>query len=93
MPELEIQLLKEENETLKRVIEQMKVDMQTIVEKVKSTFNDLNQAKSDHVRNNATIRELENKLAAKDAQISRIKEERDRLIQISNDLRADLNRS
>ena len=65
-PELEIQLLKEENETLKRVIEQMKVDMQTIVEKVKSTFNDLNQAKSDDVRNNATIRELENKLAAKE---------------------------
>ena len=92
-PDLEIQLLKEENETLKNVIEQMKIDMQTIVEKVKSTFNDLNEAKSEDVRKNANIRELESKLGAKDTQIARLKEERDRLIQISNDLRADLNRS
>ena len=92
-PDLEIQLLKEENETLKNVIEQMKIDMQTIVEKVKTTFNDLNEAKSEDVRKNANIRELESKLGAKDTQIARLKEERDRLIQISNDLRADLNRS
>ena len=41
-PSLELQLVKEENETLKKVIEQMKLDMQTIVEKVKSTFNEQN---------------------------------------------------
>ena len=39
------------------------------------------------------MRELESKLSMKEEQITRLKEERDRLIQISNDLRADLNRS
>ena len=36
----EAQFIKEENEALKKVIEQMKIDMQTIVEKVKSTVAD-----------------------------------------------------
>ena len=40
---LELQLVREENEALKKVIEQMKIDMETIVEKVKSTFNEQNQ--------------------------------------------------
>ena len=37
---LELQLIKEENEVLKKVIEQMKIDMETIVDKVKSTFTE-----------------------------------------------------
>ena len=37
---LELQLVREENEALKKVIEQMKIDMETIVDKVKSTFNE-----------------------------------------------------
>ena len=36
----ELQFLREENDTLKKVIEQMKIDMDAIVEKVKSTVND-----------------------------------------------------
>ena len=34
----ELSLLREENETLKKVIEQMKIDMETIVDKVKETL-------------------------------------------------------
>ncbi len=37
------------------------------------------------------IFELERKLKQKDDEIERLKEERDRLITISNDLRAELN--
>ena len=36
----------------------MKIDMQTIVEKVKSTFNELNQAKSDEGRKEGKLKEL-----------------------------------
>ena len=33
-------MIKEENNSLKKIIEQMKYDMETIVDKVKSTFNE-----------------------------------------------------
>ena len=91
---LELQLVREENEALKKVIEQMKIDMETIVEKVKSTFIEQNQQnqQQDH-HDGQKVRELEGKIRQKEDQISRLTQERDRLIQISNDLRADLNRS
>ena len=90
-PQLELQLVKEENEALKSVIAQMKVDMQAIVEKVKETVNE--KGGQDDPQKDAKIWELNQKLSRKEEQIIRLKEERDRLIQISNDLRADLNRS
>ena len=34
--QIELQLLKEENDTLKKVIEQMKLDMEAIVNRVKA---------------------------------------------------------
>ena len=58
----------------------MKIDMQTIVEKVKSTFNELNKAKSDECRKDDQIREMESRHSMKDGQIASLKEERDRLI-------------
>ena len=78
---------------LKKVIEQMKYDMQTIVEKVKSTVNEQAQDRQQDEQNQKQVRELTAKLAQKEDQITKLKDERDRLIQISNDLRADLNRS
>lgn len=54
--------------------------MQTIVEKVKSTFNELNKAKSDEGRKDDQIREMESRHSMKDGQIASLKEERDRLI-------------
>ena len=35
---MEVKFLKEENEVLKKVIEQMKLDMETIVDNVKEKF-------------------------------------------------------
>ena len=94
-PQLELQLTKEENDALKKVIEQMKIDMETIVDKVTSTLREQNQTpKSDDGHTyRQQIRELESKVGSKESEIVRLKDERDRLIQISNDLRADLNRS
>ena len=95
-PQVELQLVKEENEALKQVIAQMKVDMQAIVEKVKDTVQEQVKDRTNGVEDpqkDAKIWELNQKLQRKEEQINRLKEERDRLIQISNDLRADLNRS
>lgn len=69
---LELQLTKEENEALKKVIEQMKIDMETIVDKVKSTFNEqLQQQKELNMEagDPRKVRELESKLASKEEQI------------------------
>ncbi len=72
----------------------MKIDMETIVDKVTSTLREQNQApNADSGSKDRQIRDLESRISSKDNEIARLKEERDRLIQISNDLRADLNRS
>jgi len=60
----------------------MKIDMETIVDKVTSTLREQqNQMpKSDDGRKDRQINTLESRIMSKDSEIARLKEERDRLI-------------
>ena len=60
----------------------MKIDMETIVDKVTSTLREQqNQMpKSDDGRKDRQINTLESRVMSKDSEIARLKEERDRLI-------------
>ena len=81
----------------------MKSDMETIVARVKQEYiNDQDSAQSERshivlqqaiIQKTQKVNELTNELDKLQDQMLRLKAERDRLIQISNDLRADLNRS
>jgi len=60
----------------------MKIDMETIVDKVTSTLREQQSQipKSDDGRKDRQINTLESRIASKDSEIARLKEERDRLI-------------
>lgn len=68
-PAVELQLVKEENEALKKVIEQMKIDMQTIVEKVKTTFTEQQAQAGDRLgdeQKDRQLREAQSKILSKE---------------------------
>ena len=76
--------------------------MDTFAERVRAEHAEKESEKSDHsyvrlqqamIAKNKKVNELTNEIENLRDQLLRVKAERDRLIQISNDLRADLNRS
>ena len=95
------QELVEENDFLKNIVEQMKLDMEHVVGRLKQQeLASGNHAEDrDFLRAEAIIAkeqriaDLERLGGEQETQIKMLMDERDRLIQISNDLRADLNRN
>lgn len=73
----------------------MKVDMELIVDKVREQASvPANPAAQEAIiEKTQRINRLEAILKQKEEQVDKLKEERDRLISISSELRADLNRS
>jgi len=91
--ELLVRELQLENEELKRIVEQMKNDMELVMLEVKQGKPDVPQVavQQEIIQKERRIFELERKVKAKDDEIEKLKAERDRLVSISNDLRAELN--
>lgn len=100
--ELIIKELQLENAELKTIVEQMKEDMERVVQEVKAGRiggGGANQGNNygnivmqqEIIQKERKIFELERKLKQKEDELERLKEERDRLVNISNELRADLN--
>jgi len=76
----------------------MKIDMEALVNKVRDELqnhnynsNDANLEKAIVIKSQR-INDLENKLRQMEDRIAKLVSERDHLIQISSELRADLNR-
>ena len=88
------QSLKEENEQLLRIVDQMKVDMEAMVNKVRSEFNQKNDPAIEEAlaRKTKRVFELEIKCRNLEDKVASLMHERDKLAEISSDLRADLNR-
>lgn len=102
----ELRELQAENQQLKQVIEEMKNDMEVIVlkvqeEKLQGDFKRNNSQANEQlalmqaevIAKERRIGDLEKKLRQREEEIERLKGERDRLVLISNDLRAELNQS
>lgn len=94
--------LAQENQNLKVVIQTMKNEMDTIVERIKSEYVVHSPKSEDQqyvrlqqvvISKNQKIGDLKQENESLKDQLTRLKAERERLIEISNDLRADLNRS
>lgn len=96
------QSLAQENQNLKVIIQTMKNEMDTIVERIKSEYV-IHSPKSEDqqyvrlqqvvISKNQKIDDLKQENESLKDQLTKLKAERERLIEISNDLRADLNRS
>ena len=73
----------------------MKVDMELIVDKVREQVSvPANPAAQEAIIDKTQrINRLEAILKQKEEQVDKLKEERDRLVSISSELRSDLNRS
>lgn len=104
--ELQVKELQAENLQLKGVIEEMKNDMEVIVLKIQeerlqgeykrnnSQANEqLLAMQQELIAKERRIGDLERKLRQREEEIGRVKAERDRLVVISNDLRAELNQA
>ena len=87
-----------ENEQLKAIIDIMKVEMQEVLNKAQNN-NDPGDPDAQLILQREIISkerrmfEIERTLRVRDEEVRRLKEERDRLVSISNELRAELNRS
>ena len=66
------------------MVEIMKVEMQSVLQQV--------QNRPQAAQNTQVLQKLQAKLKEKDLELVKLKDERDQLVQISNDLRAELNR-
>eukprot|EP00347_Sterkiella_histriomuscorum_P021617 403333356 len=102
--DLMIKELQLENEELKAIVEQMKVDMEMVVMEIKQgRIQGANKNNSqanpsaniliqqEIIQKERRIFELERKLKHKDDELDKLKAERERLLQISSELRAELN--
>jgi len=91
--QMELERLRSENEYLTKVIEDMKTEMERVVQQVheaKNSSPDQLKLQEELIRKERKIYELERKLRHKEDEIGKLKQERDRLVQISNDLRGEL---
>lgn len=108
MQSSELQSLRVENEQLKAMTEIMKAEMEQVLKEIEKRGvklnRDLDEPKSELdsltnltlqkqiIQKEKVIFELERKLTASRDQILKLKEERERLVQISSQIKAELNK-